>query len=191
MIICQKVTSAIVGDVRPIMVFVTNPATYRRNLVRKNALTAMLIILLIVAGFLLVYILSLHEGAGFKWLAKGDLASIIKFFVMIVVLLIWSVVGLLFWLPLLTRITAVYCAIIIAYTFSGQDTSGAGKILDKAVTFYISGFSRILKSVWEKSDEEAVTLHVEWGKLFAQVIYTIFFWGSIGALFYFHERIPL
>ena len=110
--------------------------------------------------------------------------SAIKYVIMIFVILIWSFVGLMLWIPLLARILAVYVAIIMASTFSGQDTSGAGKMLDKATTFYLLGFQKIIKSVWEEDDRESYSLQIEWSKFFAQIIFTVFLWGLVALLIY-------
>lgn len=104
------------------------------------------------------------------------LVEFIKFCVMCIVLIIWSVVGFLFWIPLLFRIIPVYVVLILGSTLTGQNARGAGKILDKTTTFYSSGFKRIIDSVWTEDDGGDVALRFSWKRMIGETLFTALFW---------------
>ncbi|SUS06165.1 hypothetical protein DF3PB_2490002 [uncultured Defluviicoccus sp.] len=107
----------------------------------------------------------------------------IKFLIMILVMVIWSVLGLLLWIPLLFRVVAGYTMIVMASTFSNQDTRTAGKMLDKATRFYVDGFKKILDSVWEEDAGEQVSIDVKWMRFFLEALYSVVFWFLVYSYF--------
>lgn len=55
----------------------------------------------------------------------------------------WAVLGLLFWVPLLARMTATFTGAVIASAFTNADLKGAEVGLDRATKFYVVGFEKI------------------------------------------------
>lgn len=70
--------------------------------------------------------------------------------VLVVALVIWSVVGFVFWIPFLIRQIAVFSALILHATLTNQDPSAAGVGLDLAVTFYANGFRKIISAMYQE-----------------------------------------
>src|ERR1035437_1039672 len=66
--------------------------------------------------------------------------------VMIAAVLIWAVVGFIFWIPLLSRAAAVFAAAMLVAQISG-DTSAVARVkqfLPFAISFYSTGFRHAL-----------------------------------------------
>jgi len=60
--------------------------------------------------------------------------------ILAIVLLVWAVVGAIFWIPLLLRAMLRFSISLIEAMFMGQRPSHAAKILRDAVGFYRGGF---------------------------------------------------
>jgi hypothetical protein len=74
----------------------------------------------------------------------------------LIVSLIWGVIGFVLWLPLLTRIIAVYCTVLIISQFKPHPLGPAANALDKAVSFYAVGFAKINESLSRKTDGNSI-----------------------------------
>jgi hypothetical protein len=108
---------------------------------------------------------------------------ILIIFVRVIVMVVWSVVGFFFWIPLLARIITVYTAIVAAGVFSGNGISGANSMLEKASTFYIRGFY----SIWSGGNGDEKGGIPVYGddmiKLGMEIIYSITFYSILFALY--------
>jgi hypothetical protein len=96
-----------------------------------------------------------------------------------IIILVWAVVGLLFWIPLLARISAYYVLMVIVSTYTEADLSGARVALDSAVNFYASGFRKILRSLSEPISPDTPIRPLDTSnlkKVLFEGIYTLFFW---------------
>ena len=60
-----------------------------------------------------------------------------------IVLANWAVLGMLFWIPLLARMTAAFTGAVIASAFTNTDLKGAEVGLDRATKLYVVGFQKI------------------------------------------------
>lgn len=60
-----------------------------------------------------------------------------------IVLATWTVLGLLFWIPFLARMTAVFTGAVVASAFTNADLTGAEVGLDRATKLYVVGFKKI------------------------------------------------
>jgi hypothetical protein len=110
----------------------------------------------------------------------------IRVFVTIIVLAIWSVIGLLFWTPLLTRMIAWFCSMITISTFRQVDIKYAQARLNFSIEFYIIGFVKILDLLKRKKFKEVKlenNIPIDLRELFLSIIWDVFwtliFWCSI------------
>lgn len=105
--------------------------------------------------------------------------------VLVVCLAFWAVVGFVFWVPLLTRTTAVYCAGMVAAVISQTDFGQLKGLLDNAIEFYAKGFRQIAEHYRGRRSSEATSLpRVNWSKVWVEIIWTGIFWGVIVGLLY-------
>ena len=109
----------------------------------------------------------------------------VKMSVMVLVMVLWTVIGFLFWIPLLSRVTAVYVVTIVDSTFTNRDLGGIGILLDKAIQFYSSGFRKIVDSVWAEDDGREISLDIDWRRIIIETTYSLVFWGSVVSLYLF------
>ena len=55
--------------------------------------------------------------------------NFIRTVIKVVSLAIWGIIGFIFWIPLLVRVTAVFSGAILIYAVNNQDTSPSEPIL--------------------------------------------------------------
>jgi hypothetical protein len=103
-------------------------------------------------------------------------------------LAIWSVVGLVCWIPLLARSTAALSGAILISTFTKSDPSHLKEKFENAVSFYARGFDAIHRVLGEgrekfarrNSDTGAVpTPKTNWDQIIKEIIWTLVFWGTL------------
>jgi len=106
---------------------------------------------------------------------------IVKSVLLCAILGFWSIIGLLLWIPLLFRITCVYCGAVVASSMHNFPLEKPASALATATTFYSDGFARIIQSM---SEESVKTNHHEEASLGSDTLWTIalqllwstFFW---------------
>jgi hypothetical protein len=130
---------------------------------------------------------------------KRKMFFIVKTVITVIVLGVWSIVGLFFWIPLLSRVILIYTISVAEATFSRRDVGPAGEMLDKATTFYIYGFSTIWSHTFgmSKNAEESIntvnrvkTTHTMMDdsslrRVATEAAYSVVFYASIFLLRYF------
>lgn len=72
--------------------------------------------------------------------------------ILILCLALWSIIGFLFWIPLLVRTVAVFSAGILYATLTREDPAVYGRQLQTAVTFYADGFRRTVMALSVRAD---------------------------------------
>ncbi len=92
---------------------------------------------------------------------------------------IWSVVGFIFWIPLLARSTAVFSSLILYVTLTNQDHHALGYQLEIAARFYVDGYRHIYDVFYDgpaNPPPSGKPLELEpWGILLV-TLWTIGFW---------------
>ena len=83
------------------------------------------------------------------------LIKIVKLIVTLIVFAIWSIVGFVLWIPLLTRMIAYFVSFIAASSFREMNIKHAQDSLNSAIEFYINGFRRIRHVMIDKYPEPA------------------------------------
>jgi len=116
----------------------------------------------------------------------------IRVLVTLIVLFIWTIIGFLFWIPLLLKMIAYFSSMITISTFRNVQIKAAQDRLNFAVEFYVRGFVKILDILKRKNLEE-IKLEditpVDFWDLFISIIWdilwTLVFWGGVIFLIYF------
>src|SRR5712691_4674925 len=110
------------------------------------------------------------------------LVLIIHYVVHCVVLVVWSVVGFLLWVPFLTRMILVFTGAVITTIYKNTDPTKAQKGLEAGVRFYIHGFELILASMRNELARDRVfeeASEIGLFKVLVEVAIAIVFWAGI------------
>jgi CRISPR/Cas system-associated protein Cas10 (large subunit of type III CRISPR-Cas system) len=116
---------------------------------------------------------------------------ILRVVVTIIVLIIWSIVGFLFWIPLLGRMIIWYTSMITISTFRQVDISYAQSRLTFAIEFYIIGFNKILELLKHKKltytrddNQDPLNLWEFLTSLIWDLLWTLIFWVALSYFIY-------
>src|SRR4051812_4865299 len=106
------------------------------------------------------------------------------FIIGLIALLFWAVVGLIFWIPLLVRVIAIFCVNIVynVVVTNPKEYSERMKIpLDHAIVFYTEGFKRIISTLTIDDTSEINFKNqqgsITWTKFFGELLWVVIFWG--------------
>ncbi len=105
-----------------------------------------------------------------------------------IVLVLWTVLGFLLWIPLLTRMIVVFTSAVISAMFTGRDPSDARNHLEVAITFYSRGFHLIRNSMsgeTQKSGPFVVPHPGHMVRLLKEVAFCLLFWLGVVAFWKF------
>jgi hypothetical protein len=72
---------------------------------------------------------------------------LVRVAVLAICVLAWSIIGLVFWIPLLTRETAMFSARVMHASITQQSMRDSSNGLEVAASFYINGFVTAIKAV--------------------------------------------
>jgi len=116
----------------------------------------------------------------------------IRFAVRCLVLGVWSIIGLIVWIPLLLRVVSIYSFSIIPLTLSGNKAAlkRVSQALQAATTFYVNGFKLALSALSaDKPDEfndETNEPSLSLDSTLKELLISLAFWGlaffSIGLI---------
>ena len=112
--------------------------------------------------------------------------SIIKLVVFIIVLLVWTFIGFIFWIPLLTRTTALFSAGILISLFSQTPERSMVHFkfaLEVAISFYIEGYRQVFKALYPKK-QNGISFFIDyiefdWIRFIWESVWTAIFWATI------------
>ena len=124
------------------------------------------------------------SGQSVPLVVTGLIASI-RLCVLAIALLIWSVIGFLFWVPMLVFAIARYSVHVVYLTISGLDADVVSAQLEHAVGFYVNGFRNVVRGVFRKPSNQGpgLTPQIDAGRLMLHVIGVTLFWLAALALF--------
>jgi len=108
--------------------------------------------------------------------------------VWVILLIIWTVVGLFFWIPLLARMISAFVAAVIVSVFTGSEIRSAENALRIAMEFYVRGFQRVnnVLSGPKTTNYEGVRgvkIDNMW-KVIGHFVYSLTFWSGVLAIAY-------
>jgi hypothetical protein len=105
------------------------------------------------------------------------LERMVMLFVLVFVLAVWAVVGFIFWIPLLTRATTVFSAMVVHGTITRQRPDSLKHYLASAAVFYFEGFRITWDVLYGNSVANAPPMKVRFGLVFIETLWTVLFWG--------------
>ena len=117
------------------------------------------------------------------WTIAGDRARsaaeifglVVQYSLQVVALLVWLVVGFVFWIPLLARAIAGFCVTALYANLIAADVPN--QKLRHAAFFYTNGFRSIYRAIdGLQSSEPETTASLRVEGLFSQSLWTVLFW---------------
>src|SRR5688572_8472026 len=98
--------------------------------------------------------------------------------VALVAYIFWAVFGLILWFPLLTRVTASFCA-SLSYNMLVNNTKGIKSSQESvyhAVSFYAAGFKYVYSTLFEVNNSKPIQNdNFQFSLFFGQLIWTLIF----------------
>lgn len=107
------------------------------------------------------------------------------------VLVLWAVVGALFWIPLLIRAMLRFSISLIEASFEGQRPVEAARVLKNAVGFYRRGFVVAIETVTGKDVDERESRPTAENRLLLEVLWALLVWYFIGLLLGWIQASPV
>ncbi len=106
--------------------------------------------------------------------------KVVTFLIFLVALVVWAIIGFIFWIPMLTRATTVFAGMILYATLTGQKADALREYLRLASGFYPDGF-RITKDALYPTDTGATPSEIEFypGRFILEFFWTIVFWVGV------------
>ena len=126
-----------------------------------------------------------ERGGGGEMHQEGKLLrliiGVIREVVLVISLIIWSVVGFLFWIPMLIQAIIHFSALVVYATITDSDSDLLAAHLERAVRFYLQGFRNIIHAVYRKSPHGTPTadMDVNWVVIAWHLLSTVLFWGAL------------
>ena len=113
-----------------------------------------------------------------KFPALGYLIIGIRHLVLGISIVIWSIVGFIFWVPMLLFSILHFSALILYATLTVANPSHLASRLEHAVRFYVDGFKIIIEAVCRTDNTLAPTveLHIDRTQLAKHIFVTLGFW---------------
>lgn len=136
-----------------------------------------------------------NEGVGAK--AVRYVRNVDKVFAFVTglilgtVLLIWAVVGAVFWIPLMIRALIRFSISLIEAMFEGHKPARAAKVLRDAVSFYRRGFVVAVEVVTKEQVREDEEGPVMPNRLLFELLWAALVWYFIALLFGWIQASPM
>ena len=97
--------------------------------------------------------------------------------VALVSVMLWAVIGLFFWIPLLLRITSVFSAKVMYAAITGSSDMSAQKIyLESAATMYPTGFRIIIEALYGTQAPSGLLPRFTFLEFLIQTFFSIVVW---------------
>lgn len=121
-----------------------------------------------------------------NWIFLG-----ITWAILAVVLLVWAVVGAIFWIPLLLRAMLRFSISHIEAIFEGHKPAEAARILRDAVSFYRRGFVVAVEVVTREPVDRREEGPVKENRLLLEFLWALLVWYFIFLLFGWIQASPM
>jgi len=105
--------------------------------------------------------------------------STVRTAILCVCLMIWAVIGFLFWVPMLVYAIARFSALVVYTTIVNVDPDKLAIHLEHAVRFYFTGFRNILRAIYARPQphtQASVGFEINWEVVFLHTLGTVVFW---------------
>ncbi len=118
------------------------------------------------------------ESRGFSVWRSTSIA--IRYTMLAVVTAVWTVVGFIFWLPLLVRGTVGFLVNAVYANLAAPDADVPNRALQHAALFYVNGFRSIYRAVLEPhSGDPERTPTFRSGRFLTEVIWAVLSWWVV------------
>lgn len=103
-------------------------------------------------------------------------------FLRVLIFIIWSIIGAIFWVPFLARMVAIFTVSVLLSVTRGTALGSAEAGLNAGVNFYIEGFTRInegINNIINDNPRSESTVNIDSESIqsiFIQLAYTLVFW---------------
>lgn len=116
--------------------------------------------------------------------AVNALINAIRQFALAVSLVIWSILGFLFWIPMLIYSIVHFSALVVYATITDADPSSLATKLERAVRFYLQGFRNVIGAIYKSTNDRRDVEHlkIDLARIVIHVIGTFAFWLGLAAL---------
>ena len=112
--------------------------------------------------------------------------KLVKIFVLLLAVTIWSVVGFIAYVPMILRLTAYFSAMVFVASFQNVNLKPIQSKLEYGISFYPNGFARIFKSFSEQEldkhkdvEEEGIDFPKLVGHIRIDIVWGTVFWLGI------------
>jgi hypothetical protein len=107
------------------------------------------------------------------------LIGLVRLVTLLIALLIWSVIGFVFWIPMMVYAIVRFSALVVYATIVDADPKTIGAHLERSVRFYLQGFRNIIRAIkgrqrWPSTGEEQ--FQVKPMVLIGHIMWTLLFW---------------
>lgn len=117
--------------------------------------------------------------------------KVLTWAILFVVLVVWAVVGAVFWIPLLVRAMLRFCINLIEAMFEGQKPVRAARVLKDAVSFYRRGFIVAIEVVTQEEIAQEADGPITENRLVFEIFWALLVWYFIALLMGWIEASPL
>ena len=123
--------------------------------------------------------------------AMNHVFTALTWVILFVVLLVWAVVGAVFWIPLMIRAMLRFSISLIESVFEGHKPARAAQTLRNAVSFYRRGFVVAVEVVTKEKVREEEEGSVGQNRLLLEVLWALLVWYFIALLFGWIQASPM
>ncbi|HEV7473099.1 MAG TPA: hypothetical protein VGN90_03555 [Pyrinomonadaceae bacterium] len=103
--------------------------------------------------------------------------SVVMFIIFIITLAAWAIIGLVFWIPILTRATTVFSGMILYATLTHQKADAVGEYLRIASGFYANGFRTMKEAIYPPPGRlEPTKIDFKVGRFISELLWMAIFW---------------
>jgi len=122
-------------------------------------------------------------GDGGRWSPASKVMNqvflVLTWIILVVVLVVWALVGAIFWIPLLIRAMLRFCLSLIEAMFEGHKPTTAARSLRDAVSVYKRGFVVAIEVVTREEVEDGQEGRTTENRLLLEVLWALLVWYFI------------
>lgn len=117
--------------------------------------------------------------------------SVVKMIVLVLLITTWTIIGFIFWIPLLARSTAMFSGLVVYVTISGTSSQVPAYYLQRSIRFYTDGFGIIFESIHGNQDTknlepsfgpneiDYISILSKLGRFMLEILWTSIFWYGL------------
>lgn len=107
------------------------------------------------------------------------LITVVTFFIFLISLLLWAVIGLIYWIPMLFRATTTFAGRILQASLTHQNVDDLAQYLRVASGFYFDGFRRIKQALYgPEVSAPPKSRELFHGRFIIELLWTTGFWWA-------------